>query len=65
MDGITKNHILALMEETETKAWKALRGYKFWMFGYHAAAWVKYNQLLPDKLPSPFSELVKHAGSRD
>jgi hypothetical protein len=30
----------------ERKAWDALARYKFWMFGYHAAAWIKYNDLL-------------------
>jgi hypothetical protein len=33
------------------------------MFGYHAATWVKYNQLLPDgfKLENPFGRLVRAA----
>ncbi|KKN40502.1 hypothetical protein LCGC14_0732910 [marine sediment metagenome] len=60
MDILT-HKILGLMNEAETKAWASLCGYKFWMFGYHAAAWVKYNQLLDEPLPNPFKELVKSA----
>lgn len=60
--SIPESRILGLMEEEETKAWKALQGYKFYMFGYHAAAWVKYNKLLVEPLPNPFRDLVKIAG---
>lgn len=42
-----RDTILASMRDAEIKAWEGLRGYKFWMFGYHAARWVNYNQLLP------------------
>jgi hypothetical protein len=55
--------ILAAMRDAETKAWEGLRGYKFWMFGYHAARWVNYNQLLPTqrRFRSPFKALVEIA----
>lgn len=59
--SIPEARILGLMEEEERKAWFALEGYKFWMFGYHAAAWVKYNHLLTEKLPNPFQDLVNIA----
>lgn len=56
----------ALME-AETKAWEALSGYKFMMFGYWAAIWVHLNKLSGLKLPNPFKKLVgitkKEAGS--
>lgn len=42
-------------------AWKALAGYKFWMFGYHAARWVQLNQLDDHKEPNPFRHLVEAA----
>ena len=58
---IPESRILGLMQEAETKAWTALGGYKFWMFGYHAASWVKYNKLLSEPLPNPFQGLVKYA----
>ena len=47
----------------ERKAWDSLSRYKFYMFGYWAATWVKYNQLLPAdrRKPSPFAGLVKEA----
>ena len=45
-------------DEAEVKAMKALAGYKFWMFGYWAANWVKVNRTLGDKRPSPFKSLV-------
>ena len=53
--------ILSERRLAEKRAWKALAGYKFYMFGYWAAAWVKYNQLLPPGMtdPNPFRELVK------
>lgn len=57
--------IFASMAEAEVKAWEALAGYKFWMFGYHAARWVNYNSLLPRhrRLANPFREMV-HWGRR-
>ena len=57
--------IFASMLEAEIKAWEALAGYKFWMFGYHAARWVNYNSLLPKgiRLRSPFTQLVKFGRS--
>lgn len=59
----THTPILAAMFDAEVKAWEALRGYKFWMFGYHAARWVNYNQLLPmqRRFRSPFKSLVEIA----
>lgn len=55
--------IVAQMGDAETKAWEALGGYKFWMFGYHAGRWVNYNNLLPAGLrrPSPFRDAVQLA----
>ncbi len=51
------------MQDAEAAAWRSLAGYKFWMFGYHAAAWVKLNRLLPasDRRENPFRDLVKFA----
>lgn len=51
-------HIQVAMREHETKAWKALAGYKFVMFGYHAGVWVNLNKLLPKPEPNPFRRLV-------
>lgn len=58
-----KAEILAGLEDAERKAWEALSGYKFWMFGYHAGRWVNYNNLLPreDRRKSPFADAVKLA----
>ena len=55
--------IMAAMNDATTKAWDALAGYKFWMFGYHAARWQNYNQLLPTqrRFRSPFKGLVELA----
>jgi hypothetical protein len=46
--------------DAERKAWDSLARYKFFMFGYWAGAWVKYNALMPkeEKLPNPFKALV-------
>jgi len=49
------------MQDAERKAWEALSGYKFWMFGYHAGRWVNYNNLLNERRPSPFKDAVKMA----
>lgn len=52
------------MIEAEEKAWRSLAGYKFWMFGYHAAQWVLLNKIdMPfgGKMPNPFTNLVKTA----
>lgn len=61
----TARMVLVKMKDAEDKAWASLAGYKFWMFGYHAARWVNYNNLLKDcghpGRPSPFSDLVKLA----
>lgn len=53
--------IFAAMQDAEAKAWEGLSGYKFWMFGYHAARWVNYNQLLPRqrRFRNPFKALVE------
>jgi hypothetical protein len=49
------------MIEAESKAWRALAGYKFWMFGYHAAQWVLLNRIHRKRSPNPFTRLVKLA----
>lgn len=49
------------LAEAERKAWDALARYKFFMFGYHAADWVKINRRLGGALPNPFLALVKAA----
>lgn len=46
------------MADAEEKAWEALSGYKFWMFGYHAGRWVNYSRLLGGKRPNPFRDAV-------
>jgi len=53
-----KEVILGAMNDAERKAWEALSGYKFWMFGYHAARWINYNNLLSERYPNPFRECV-------
>ncbi|MCY4511607.1 MAG: hypothetical protein OXG35_32270 [Acidobacteria bacterium] len=50
----------------ENRAWKALAGYKFWMFGYWAAWWCKLNALQPPdaRRPNPWREIVSLARDR-
>ncbi|MCP4470471.1 MAG: hypothetical protein GY815_07260 [Gammaproteobacteria bacterium] len=46
------------------RAIRALAKYKFWMFGYHAASWVRHNRMLkgtPWHQGSPFKRLVEMA----
>ena len=52
------------MRDAEHRAWESLSGYKFWMFGYHAARWVGLNQLCPQKSANPFRDLVAVARRR-
>ena len=57
--------LLSERDAAKQKAWKALAGYKFWMFGYWAAWWVKLNQLCPGAPePSPWKSLVDAARQR-
>lgn len=49
------------MVTAERKAWLALCGYKFIMFGYWAAIWVHLNRVGQFKQPNPFAMLVKLA----
>jgi len=61
--NLTKAKIQDEMADAIDKAWEALSGYKFWMFGYHAGRWVNYNRLLPmpERQPNPFRDAVKLA----
>lgn len=61
MDRITFLQIEKEMDQAEEKAWKALAGYKFWMFGYHAAQWIMLNRILGSPRPNPFKDAVKLA----
>lgn len=47
--------------EARRKAFDSLAKYKFIMFGYHAALWVKLNNLDTHKEPNPFTSLVNLA----
>lgn len=48
-------------EEAARKAIDALARYKFWMFGYWAAAWVRLNRQCETRKPSPFKHIVEAA----
>lgn len=63
----TLNELFAARAEAELKAWDSLSRYKFMMFGYHAACWVKFNRILSKEFPptkNPFKSLVDHARFR-
>jgi len=47
-----------LMAEHQSKALTSLAGYKFLMFGYHAATWANLEKLSKRRHPNPFSDLV-------
>lgn len=53
-----EERILEAMRDAEERAWEALAGYKFIMFGYHASRWVNYRKLLGKAMPNPFREVV-------
>lgn len=46
------------LKEAETKALRALAGYKFYMFGYWAARWVQLNKDGGFRKPNPFKDYV-------
>lgn len=50
--------LLSDLETAEAKAWDSLAKYKFWMFGYWAADWVRLNRRLGLRRPNPFARLV-------
>ena len=47
------------LEEAESKAWAALAGYKFQMFGYWAGVWVHLNRVGRAGRQNPFVEVVR------
>lgn len=59
MNSAAETAMLAAMAEFEQKAWDALARYKFWMFGYHAAAWVNMNRVGGFRRANPWRGLVK------
>lgn len=50
----------AALDEAESKAWDSLSRYKFQMFGYWSAWWVKLNRLGKFNRANPFRDLVVH-----
>ena len=58
--AIEKN-LRSELKEAEHKAWVALGGYKFQMFGYWCAIWVHINKIGGFKEPNPWKDLVKLA----
>jgi hypothetical protein len=59
-----QDRVIESREGAYTDAIRALAKYKFWMFGYHAASWVKYNRLLKGSMyhqGSPFRVFVRLA----
>lgn len=58
---VSESTIRQQMKDRVATAYHALSSYKFWMFGYHAAAWVNLNRLLTEKQPNPFRCLVAAA----
>lgn len=57
----TRERLQVELREVEIKAWKALAGYKFQMFGYWAAVWVHINQIGGFKRSNPWRDLVGKA----
>jgi hypothetical protein len=55
------NRVHHAREHAHKVAIDNLARYKFSNFGYWAAKWVMLNQLIGDKAPNPFQQLVKTA----
>ncbi|OBQ72361.1 hypothetical protein [Mesorhizobium loti] len=58
---MSKDRLLADLEEAESKAWDALARYKFQVFGYWAAIWVHQNRMGEFKREKPWRCLVREA----
>jgi len=58
---ITEEKIQFQKDEVFVKAINALAGYKFLMFGYWAAEWVKLNKWSTNKEHNPFKTIVRWA----
>ena len=56
-----EQRVLQELDEADHKAWENLARYKFWMFGYWCAVWVRLNRIAEAKRPNPFHGLVKIA----
>lgn len=54
-------NLIAALDEAERKATDSLARYKFMMFGYWAAWWVKLNRLSGARRPNPWKNLVQIA----
>jgi len=55
------NNLKKAREDARIKALDSLSRYKFIMFGYHAAIWVKLNNLCTKREPNPFAAIVELA----
>ena len=60
----TEQRLLEELAEAEEKARANLSRYKFWMFGYWCAVWVRLNRIAGTKRPNPFQCLVDVARQR-
>lgn len=58
---MNKTDIHQAKVEAKYKAIDSLSRYKFIMFGYHAAIWLKLNNLDDSKEANPFKPLVQEA----
>jgi hypothetical protein len=56
-----RGRFVAARDKAKQDAINNLARYKFSNFGYHAARWVTFNQLIGDKQPNPFKDLVEAA----
>ncbi|HWW11329.1 MAG TPA: hypothetical protein VN018_02350 [Brevundimonas sp.] len=56
--------LLQELADAEAKAWDSLARYKFFMFGYWAAAWVRLNRMGDFGRPNPWGDLVGLARAR-
>lgn len=65
VESTLRERVIEARDRHAARAWSSLAGYKFWMFGYHAAGFVQLNQLLEkdDRLSNPFRALVHRARS--
>ena len=62
--GVMDEKMLRELDAAQEKATEALKRYKFLMFGYWAAWWVKLNRLAGAKRPNPFKPIVLLARQR-
>jgi hypothetical protein len=66
--ALSREQVVAALQETESKAWDGLSRFQFWIFGYYAARWAHlaalWREATGEVFPNPYVDCVKVARER-